>query len=498
MKERMLLQRVCYVVVILLTTLSCDHHRNNDKFSTHPLLSKVEDYLEWEGQNGFSGTVAVQYKNEPVLIKSFGYADEANLVPNGPDIIYDIGSLSKQFTSAAILKLEMLGKLSVSDSLAKFFPDLPQDKGDITVHQLLTHTSGLPGRAGRSSDPVNGEQLIEKLIRAPLLSNPGDSVIFSDFGYNVLGLIIEKASETSYEQFLRDHLFNEAGLKNTGYVLPDWNREKIAHGYSNCRDWGKPTDLNWSDEGPYWNLKGAGGLLSTPSDLLAWIPALESNAILDDLSRNKLFTPYVKQGQRQRGSFGYGWKIFTSSRNTTVHAHDGFNGRFFIDCLRYSEDDVTILVLSNRVRFGNPSLTYEIASCIFTPDYRPVVRGKLTQCLDSLPDNRIGAVTGKLLETLENQDSLKTEAFFSNYISSYLANKHPKEKIMGFLKHDLAPRVKNTVIEQVTITDFKIIDLILKVPGKEDRLFINVILDENEDYKIRGIGFDDKPFRTQG
>jgi len=439
----------------------------------------------------------VQLRDQQPLVASYGFASEDQGIENGPDVVYDIGSLTKQFTGAAILKLEMMQLLSVNDSLGVFFKDLQPDKGRITLHQLLTHSSGLPYRSGRSHEAVTREQLLEKLSQVKLAFMPGDSVLFSDFGYNLLGLVIERVSGASYESFLKKHLFDPAGMKQTGYIIPAWSKMKVSHGYRNCKDWGRPMELNWSEDGPHWNLKASGGLLSTANDLMLWHQALSEESILDRASLEKLYGKHVRQETGRWGHYGYGWKVFTSSRKTTVYAHDGFNGRYFADFLRYVDDGVTILVLSNKYRFGNPSISFEIASCLFTPGHRPVVQGKLTLCLDSLPDNRPGQIAAEMIRVLETSSESEVRFFMHQYVASHLMNKYPEQRLLDFLMVEMAPMIKGGSLQSVTLTDFRLIDLEFFIPHNGKRVFVNLILDEHEDYKIRGMGYDDERPRPQ-
>ena len=134
-------------------------------------------------------------------------------------------------------------------------------------------------------------------------------------------------------------------MNNTGYVIPLWEEEQIAHGYRRCRDWGKPMDLPWASDGPYWNLKANAGLISSSQDMLSWIDAIENSDILSDAAKEKFFYPHVREGDRAGSFYGYGWVIAESSRDTKVIAHDGDNRRFFTDLYRYVEDDVTILLV---------------------------------------------------------------------------------------------------------------------------------------------------------
>jgi len=463
-----------------------------DKTLSHEdsLLQKVKEYLDWEGQNGFSGVVLVQFGKAPLLIKSYGYANRELGIPNAPDEVFDIGSLVKQFTAAAILKLEMQGKLSVTDSVGKYFKGLSPEKQCITIHELLIHTSGLPFKSGSDYEPSSKEELIVNFKEVSLVSAPGKAYNYSHFGYSLLGAIIESASGMTYENYLRENLFLPSGMKSTGYILPDWEDKKIAHGYRNCRDWGRPMDLNWLDNGPNWNVRASCAMLSNALDLYAWHKALKGDDILDAKAKEKYYHPYLTKEMYKGVNYAYGWKVLTSRRGTYAYAHNGGNGRFYSDFLRYLTDDVTILVLSNRFRHGDPSMSYEIASCIFTPNHKAEIHGQLTECLDSLPNNRTGQIAKQFLHRITTSEQNLSFAEVKPLLASHLIKKYPEKRLNSFF-HFLRNHLAGADITQVKITDSRIVELNLSGDHNQKKLFLRLILDENEDYKIRGIMYDD-------
>ena len=142
--------------------------------------SRLDIHMSALEDAGFSGTVLVMKDGEIVLHKGYGMADRRREIPCRPDTIFDIGSITKQFTAAAILKLEMAGKLSTNDTLGQHFPDIPSDKADITLHQLLTHTSGLDHYYGEDTNYAPRDLALEVFFKMPLLSVPGDEYRYSN------------------------------------------------------------------------------------------------------------------------------------------------------------------------------------------------------------------------------------------------------------------------------------------------------------------------------
>ena len=453
------------------------------------VLQSISRYLDWESENGFDGVVLVKTPGNEPMIRSYGYANKEQLIPNSPETAFDIGSITKQFTGAAIMKLEMNGKLSVDDSIGKYLPDLSPDKKMITFHQLLTHTSGLPTDIGSDAEVITKDVLLTRLNGTPLLSAPGTDYHYSHVGYNLLGILIEAISGTDYENYLQTNLFKPAKMKYTGYRTPDWNATSVAHGYRFCNDWGGPMDAGWLEDGPSWSRRASGGMLSTVSDLYAWHEALLGNDILDEKTKSKYYYPQKPVKIDNVQSSGYGWRIIKTTRQTNVIAHNGWNGRFYSDFLRYLDEKVTIILLSNKYRKGNQSIPYEIAKCIFWRGYQPQLAGSLTQCLDSLPDNRLGKLAGRFLTLLANGTEKDFKDFSEKCLSSQMIQKFGNDTLVNNL-WDLQKRTGPLKIRQIMITDNQQMNIEVFQLSNNKEAFIQLFFDKNEDYKIRGFRFD--------
>ena len=170
------------------------------------IAKPVEALLQKHWPKGAGGTVLAARANRIVSCSGLGMADRADGVAADCDTAYDVMSMTKQFTAAAILKLEMLGELSVGDRIGEFVEDVPPDKRRITLHDLLTHTSGLPDSLGDDYDAVSKEQMLEAALESRLRSKPGTEYRYSNAGYSVLAAIVEEASALGYEEFLARHL----------------------------------------------------------------------------------------------------------------------------------------------------------------------------------------------------------------------------------------------------------------------------------------------------
>lgn len=291
----------------------------------------------------YEGAALVAKDGAVVLMKGYGLADREKGTPWAADTLVSIGSITKQFTAAAILKLESEGRLSVQDTVGKFWKNAPEDKRGITLHQLLTHTSGLESDFAGDYDRVGRDEYVGRVLGSKLKSKPGTEYFYANSGYSLLAAIVELASGRPYETYLRESLLLPAGMKETGYRLPKWDPSRIPVGYRDGKRWGTMFDKPWAEDGPYWALKGNGGIESTLSDLWAWSRALDGEAVLPAAARKKLFTPWVEEGPGAGSHYGYGWAIETTPWNTKLVSHNGGNGVFSADFRRYVDDGIVVI-----------------------------------------------------------------------------------------------------------------------------------------------------------
>jgi CubicO group peptidase (beta-lactamase class C family) len=302
---------------------------------------------------GFSGVVLAAHKGHIIIAKGYGWADKEHGITFDSSTVFDIGSITKQFTAAAIVKLETMGKLRVNDLMSLYIQGVPEDKATITIHQLLTHTAGFPDSLGDDYEKADTEGFLKLALGCKLRHTPGEKNSYSNVGYSLLGIIIEKVSGMSYETFLRKELLTPAGMDATGYVLPDWKTRRVAHGYqSGWKDWGTPLDHPWGCDGPWWHLKANGGILSNVHDMYRWHQALSSGGVLPAEAVAKLQTAYVKEsGLLPSTSYGYGWVVEKTKDGKTMISHNGSNAIFYAEIRRWIEDDKVLIVASNRADF---------------------------------------------------------------------------------------------------------------------------------------------------
>ena len=316
------------------------------------LAADVDNYLTNAEAHGYSGIVLWAKDGKIILKKGYGFADRSAGVPMKPRTVFDMGSVTKMFTAAAILKLEEKGKLSVNDSISKIFNDLPADKAEITIHHLLSQTSGFPlntdGNRAIDYDLIERDDFVKRVLNSDLLFPPGKEYRYSNDGYGLLTVIIEKTSGMPYEAFLNREIFKPAGMNKTGYQIPRWNKKDIARGYRYEVEHPTPLGYPWLKDGPPWNLRGNGGLLTTVEDLYKWHLALEGEAVLSKASKAKMFAPYAPRDKEGKQMYGYGWWMTTTAGGIPEIAHSGGNDKFATWFRRYPTKGTVIITVTNH------------------------------------------------------------------------------------------------------------------------------------------------------
>ncbi|HYR10935.1 MAG TPA: serine hydrolase domain-containing protein, partial [Longimicrobium sp.] len=235
----------------------------------------------------------------------------------------------------------------------------------MTLHHLLTHSSGLQDVFGGDYEVAERDSLAGVILSSELQWAPGTRYDYSNSGYSLLAMVVEKASGVPYEQYLREKLWGPAGMTRTGYRGVQWRPGELAVGYRAGQRWGSPVDHLWAADGPYWNLRGNGGVLSSVSDLFRWHRALEGDAILSAEAKRKMWTQHVQEGEGSQSYYGYGWAIAPTIRGTKLISHNGGNGIFFADFRRYVDEGVVILVMSNSADAPAASSLQAIARTVF-------------------------------------------------------------------------------------------------------------------------------------
>jgi len=318
--------------------------------------TKADTYMkDMVAQNKFTGAVLVAKGGKILFEKAYGWANQREKLPNTLATEFRIASVTKQFTAALILQLAEKGKLNVKDKVSKYLPDYA--KGDsITIHQLLSHTSGLPTNLTGLNQAMNLSSLNEKIraIKAsPLSSKPGTKFEYSNANFILLADIAEKITGVPYRELLKTQVLDKAGMLHSGLDRNNRPQSNEAVGYAriDTRQWVKA---------PYRNMdaaSGAGGMYSTVEDLYKWDRALYTNKVLSDASKKQMFTPNMR-------NYGYAY-IIVRNRGHKEYWHNGATNGFLSIISRYPDDDACIIVLMN-VRQTKPGIIKQtLANMLF-------------------------------------------------------------------------------------------------------------------------------------
>ena len=319
----------------------------------------VQKHLREPGAVGLS--VAVGRGAEVVFAKGYGRADLEFDVPVNEDTLFRIGSVTKQFTAAAILRLQERGKLAIDDELAKYLPEFPTQGHVVTLRHLLTHTSGIVNYTNLGPDwerivarELSDAEMLALFQDKPFDFEPGERWNYSNSGYYLLGMIVARVSGQSYGEYLRQEFFEPLGLARTRYdsngeVIP--NRAQ-GYGFEDGRPWNDRL-IGMSQPG------GAGGLVSTAKDLVRWQIALVGGKVVEPGSYEEMTLPYMLADGHETG-YGFGLGLKPMLGHPCVSHNGGIFG--FNSALAYfPEEKLGIAVISNGEALNSDAVLQEIA-----------------------------------------------------------------------------------------------------------------------------------------
>jgi len=330
--------------------------------TTNPILPQVDAMLnQLVEANQFSGSVLIAQAGAVLVSKGYGLADQAQNLPNTPQTKFRLGSLTKQFTAVAILMLQAQGALDVQDPICNYLPDCPPTWQAITIHHLLSHTAGLPNFTdfpdyeASKQLPTTPTQTISRFQDKPLDFAPGEGWNYSNSGYIVLGSIIEQASGQPYAEFLQTHIFTPLEMTSTGY---EDAASELAIGYANGATVADVIDMSI----PF----AAGGLYSTVEDLYLWDQALATEKLLPRALLDVMFTPWAAIPESNGLHYGYGWLVGEQFDHQVVGHNGGIDG-FATSFMRFPNDQVVIIALSNLQATNPNAISQQLAQIVFEP-----------------------------------------------------------------------------------------------------------------------------------
>jgi CubicO group peptidase (beta-lactamase class C family) len=345
--------------------------------------TKMDEYMHAMTRLGkFSGSVLVALVDRVVHRAGYGPADREKAIANTRDTKFRIASISKQFTAMAIMILEEQGKLSVYDAVKRHLPYSPDAWNEITLHNLLNHTSGLVRGADSPETRMQSLTLAETvdMFRGkPLEFRPGTRHEYSNCGYILLGDVIERVSGVSYDAFLRAHIFDPLEMADTGcdsQTDPPVNR---AIGYARENGAWAPS----SNHGMWWTF-GAGGLYSTVDDLFRWDQALGAGRLISKEAHARMTTiaPLL-------APYGYGFGILRQNNRRMISHAGGLPG-FRSQLSRFPDEPACVIVLSNSETTSSFGVTGVLSAILFGEEYEiPAVKTAIDVARDVL-DTYVG------------------------------------------------------------------------------------------------------------
>ena len=373
-----------------------------------PVLTRADEvdvYVETQIKNLHipGASLAVVRHGKIIKSKGYGFADLQSNAPATPQTVYEIGSMTKQFTAVAVMMLAEEGKLRTDDKITKYFPDAPAWWNQITVRHLLTHTSGIQNHVAvpdymnifRTSltgkESPSRDEIVKEFYKLPSEFAPGETWAYDNTGYYLLGIIIEKASGKNYWQFLDERIFKPLGMNSTRNTDVKMIVPNRAAGY------GWMTD-HWENRpvlAPFVAFS-AGSVLSTVEDLAKWDAALYTEKLLKKSSLEKMWTPArTNDGGLAAVDYGFGWFI-EKYRGRRDILHSGGTPGFSSVMHRFADDNLAIIMLTNRADAILDQLALEIAG-MYEPKlkYSATVKDAAPETTEKLKNTMRGLFEGK-------------------------------------------------------------------------------------------------------
>ncbi len=449
-------------IVLYITIFTASFFISKAQEQTDSLTQKLDEYLLSANKfYKFNGSALVAQHGKILLQKAYGYKDVSKNILNDTNGIFQIGSVTKQFTSIVILKLQEEGKLSVSDKLSKYFPEFKY-ANKITLENLLTHTSGIYNYTNDIDEedsaivcnPVDKQLLLDIIYKHKLDFEPGTKFSYDNSGYYLLGLIIEKVTGKPYEQNVRDIIFTPLQMTHSLFDFKHSTDTNITTGYKklNATEQIVASADRWDSTVTY----AAGAIWSTTGDMYKWAKGVAGKEIISADSWKAALTPHLEH-------YGYGWFIDSLYGKKNV-AHGGGLPGFMAYFCYYPDDDATIILLNNEGWFneGLTEINANLSAIIFNKPYKLIH----THTEIKLPDSILKRYVGEYefdkqhhaFVTLENH-SLQIAAPAGNL---------PKSPLFAENENSFWLKIIDAKIEFVKDESGNVIKLISHYLGKDE------------------------------
>lgn len=344
--------KITFLLIVILST----------KTFAQTFEAKIDSLIqtEFNEKYGPGGAFMIAKDGKPIYQKAFGKANVELDVDLTPKSVFQIGSMTKQFTAVAVLILEEQGKLKVNDPIAKYIADYPAGE-KITVHHLLTHTSGIKDFTKMKTlreiaqKEMTPKMMVDFFKNEPVDFAPGEKFDYNNSGYVVLGYLIELVSGETYEDFIKKYIFEKAGMSQSYYASDRQVISNRAYGYHK-KEYGfvNKTVINFSV--PF----SSGSLMSSLADMLKWQNALNQNLLLNAESTKKAFSKY-KLNNGEEFTYGYGWHI-KELNGTPSREHGGSVFGFKSMGVYIPSEDIYVVGFSNCDCHSPTQITRDVAN----------------------------------------------------------------------------------------------------------------------------------------
>lgn len=317
-------------------------------------------------QQQFSGSVLLAAGGKILLERGYSMSNWTRQTPNTVQTRFFLGSVTKEFTAMAILLLQERGKLKVQDSICTYVKPCPAPWSQVTLHDILTHTSGIPELDTSQLVGTSPAAWIASFDNAGLAFTPGSEFSYCSVCYQILAYVVQVVSGQPYSQFVQDAILKPLHMTRTGFDATFFYAQpEDAHGYANWQS--EAGQLGWTALDPQWSfLFGSGLLYSTVGDLYLWDQALYTNVLASQKTRDAAFTSYTSNSLFAGSTYGYGWFIAKSPvAGHRLIWHDGVIDGFRTYIGRYIDDGVTLIFLSNLATVDSPTLAQSVQQLIF-------------------------------------------------------------------------------------------------------------------------------------
>jgi len=359
--------------LLILTLLLVPHF-----MKAQSIAQKADELLTaYSTQHKFSGAVLIAKEGNILFEKAYGYADLGTQRLNTTETEFRVGSLTKMFTSTAILQLVQQGKLSLTDRVSKYLPQFAN--GDqVQIQHLLSHTSGIKGTT-EAPEPTTLEESVARFRCDSLAFTPGSRFEYNNFNYILLAYIVQKVSGMPFEQLLKTRVLDKAGMTHSGLDTKDRKSDVKALGYVT-----NPETIAWEEPkgGNVAIASGAGALYSTVGDLYKWSQAISNHVVLPDSVLKKAMKPF-------QNNYGFGW-MTREIAGTTQVGHTGSIPGFIANFMKFPKEDITIILLCNYQDVDGNQLSNDLVAVTFGNPYTLPVQKKAVALTNDVLQQYVG------------------------------------------------------------------------------------------------------------